>query len=208
MLTEHWNRIFKRTPENKLGWYENDFSQMQKFIDLAGDIADKWVFLAGAGTSRLADHLAGQCRELILNDISSEALLITQHRLQNSRADIIWLNDDISKDIGIDDSSVDLWIDRAVLHFLTDERDIEAYFENMFKKLKPSAYAILAEFAENGAPKCAGLDLHRYSIEEIQERTSGRFNMIYFEDYIFINPDGAERPYHYSLLQKSDKRNK
>ena len=33
-LTEHWNKIFKKTDENKLGWYEEDFSQTLKFLNI------------------------------------------------------------------------------------------------------------------------------------------------------------------------------
>ena len=31
-LTEHWNEIFKKTDEKKLGWYEDDYSQIESGV--------------------------------------------------------------------------------------------------------------------------------------------------------------------------------
>lgn len=54
-------------------------------------------------------------------------------------------------------TSVGVWMDRAVLHFLTEEADIAGYFDNLQAALKAGGGAIFSEFAGNGAEKCAGL---------------------------------------------------
>ena len=32
-LESHWNNIFEKTNDEKLGWWENDISQTLKFLD-------------------------------------------------------------------------------------------------------------------------------------------------------------------------------
>ncbi|MCK4790898.1 MAG: hypothetical protein KAV87_44590 [Desulfobacteraceae bacterium] len=44
-LTEHWNEIFKKTDEEKLGWYENDSSQTLKFLDLIPEWKNSKIFV-------------------------------------------------------------------------------------------------------------------------------------------------------------------
>ena len=73
-LTEHWNEIFKRTDEDKLGWYEDDFSQTVKFLHLIPELKNSKVFVSGVGTSGLIDILLESASELVLNDLSSEAI--------------------------------------------------------------------------------------------------------------------------------------
>jgi len=202
MLTDHWNNIFKKVQPTKLGWYENDFSQTFKFLNFIGTLENKVVFLAGVGTSNLADQLIGKCKNLLLNDLSQEALSILKDRVGKTNQKIEWINEDIGTDLPLETNSIDVWIDRAVLHFLTKEEQIKKYFNNLNEKIKQGGYALLAEFSDIGAPKCAGLELHRYTIEELTKRCGKNFKLINSESFVFINPNGEERPYIYSLFQK------
>ncbi len=160
------------------------------------------VFIAGTGTSTLAEQLIGKCKSLILNDISEEALSISKKRIAKVKQPVEWLKADIGAELPIENKSIDVWIDRAVLHFLIDENQIDTYFKNLNDKIKVNGYAFLAEFASHGAPKCAGLELHRYSIEELIERCGKNFELIQSESYTYINPEGDERPYIYCLFKK------
>lgn len=202
MINEHWNKIFKKTESENLGWFEKDFNQTLKFLKLVENLSEKDVFVAGAGTSMLVEKLIGKCQNLFLNDISDEALSILKQRIGRVKQGIIYLNADIGSELPIENESIDVWIDRAVLHFLLDEDQIDAYFKNLIDKIKVNGYAFLAEFASHGAPKCAGLKLHRYSIEELSERCGRNFNLVRSESYTYINPEGDERPYIYCLFKK------
>ena len=116
-----------------------------------------------------------------------------------------WLCQDISKTLPLELNDIDIWIDRAVLHFLTDEDDIKGYFENVKSTLKTGGHAIFAEFSKTGAPKCAGLTLHRYSIGELSEKLGSSFKLISHFDYTYINPNGDPRPYVYALYKRENK---
>jgi len=200
--TEHWNQIFTAKADPELGWYESDAAQTLKFIQDVPDLTSATIFLPGAGTSVLVDALLPLCRHLVLNDISDTALNKLKEKIKEENK-VSWLHHDISKSLPNEVPVVDLWIDRAVLHFLLEENQIEGYFQNLRSTVKEGGHVLLAEFAPDGAPKCAGLDLHRYSTEEMTERIGPDFDLIQEERYVFINPFGDPRPYTYALFQRT-----
>jgi hypothetical protein len=97
---------------------------------------------------------------------------------------------------------VDLWIDRAVLHFFTERGDQITYFELLKEKVKPDGFAIIAEFNLEGAKICSGLPVYRYNQEMLIEQLGREFELIDSFDYTYINPSGGERPYIYTLFRK------
>ena len=199
---QHWNAIFSSKTDPKLGWYERDAAQTLQFLDLIPENHTATIFLPGAGTSVLVDELLSRGSRLILNDISDEALKKLKNRIGNNQDGVTWLHHDISKPIPDGLPQADIWIDRAVLHFLLDEAEIEGYFRNLRSLLRQGGVALLAEFSTTGASKCAGLDLHRYSVEELTTRLGEGFDLIKHEDYTFINPFGDPRPYVYALYKR------
>lgn len=211
MHAEHWDAIFRTTTDAQLGWYEENVAQTLKFLDRipAGNPLD--VFLPGAGTSGLVDELLRRGHSLVLNDISLAALDKLQTRLggeghtpggTGTDARIQWLHHDISKPLPAGLPPVHLWLDRAVLHFLLLESDIQAYFDNLRAVVAPGGHVLLAEFSTDGAKKCAGLELHRYSTDEMAERLGAGFELLGSEAYTYTNPNGDPRPYIYALFRR------
>lgn len=200
--SKHWDDIFSKIEDEKMGWYEKDVSQTLNLLNEIPCWEKSTVFLSGVGTSFLIDELASRDIRLILNDISSEALNRVRHRLQEAGDNFYWLCQDIAQPIKATIPDVDIWIDRAVLHFLTNEDDIQGYFENVKSLLKPDGHAIFAEFSMTGAPKCAGLTLHRYSVDELSIRLGSSFKPVSQFDYTYINPSGEPRPYIYALFKR------
>ncbi len=199
---KHWDTIFADTEDSKLGWYEKGASQTLELVNQIPEWEKSTIFLPGVGTSVLIEALLSRGVKLVLNDISIEALNRVKDRLNGEGRKIDWLCQDISQPIQGTMPDVGIWIDRAVLHFLTDEDDIKGYFENIKSTLKPGGYAIFAEFSKTGAPKCAGLTLHRYSIEELSEKLGSSFKLVSHFDYTYINPNGDPRPYIYALYKR------
>lgn len=201
-MKNHWNTIFDSTEDTELGWYEEDVTQTLKFVDEV-DLADQSViFLPGAGTTLLADELIARGYTLILNDISDKALAKLKKRVGDSKQ-LHWLRHDLTEPLPDHLPPADLWVDRAVMHFLTDEKDIQTYFKNLKAAVKPGGYALLAEFSKTGAPKCAGLELHRYSAKELSQRMNPDFQLVHKEEYTYTNPWGDPRPYIYTLYRKT-----
>lgn len=200
--SKHWDAIFSGTEDSKLGWYEKDASKTLELLNHIPKWENSTVFLPGAGTSVLIEELLRKGVKIVLNDISIEALNRVKSKLGNKYKGINWLCQDIAQPIQNSIPDVDIWIDRAVLHFLTDEDDIKGYFENVKSTLNVGGYAIFAEFSKTGALKCAGLTLHRYSIGEISGYLGSSFKIVSHFDYTYINPFGDPRPYIYVLYKR------
>lgn len=201
-FTEHWNSIYRETEDHRLGWYESDPSRTLDMLDQIQDWQHSRIFLPGAGTSVLVDVLLAAGAHLILNDISMAALERIRSRLGERAEDVEWFCGNIGHPLGHEITKVDIWIDRAVLHFLTVEEEIQCYFDNVASKVKVGGYALFAEFPPHGVPKCAGLELHRYSLDELFAQLGADYTLIDHFDHTYINPAGDPRPYIYALFRR------
>ena len=201
-LSQHWNEVFVAKHDPQLGWYERDVSQTLGFLELVPGYESATIFLPGAGTSLVVEALLDRGVSLVLNDISDEALRRLRRRIGERTPAPIWLHHDIAKPLPAGIPACDIWLDRAVLHFLVTEEDIAGYLQNLRTVLAPNGHVLLAEFAVDGAPKCAGLEVHRYSVEEMSERLGPEFALVKAEDFTFMNPAGSPRPFVYALFKR------
>jgi len=207
---KHWDAIFTKNTESTLGWYETDLFKTFKLLEKIKDWTHSTIFISGAGTSTLVDELLNEKEvKLVLNDISTIALAkmkarLVEKELIKQEGKVSWLCQDIAQPITASIPVVDIWIDRAVLHFLTEEKAIKGYFGNLKSHLKKNGYVIFAEFSQVGAEQCAGLAVHQYSIKELTERLGESFKLLSYFDSIYINPRGQERPYIYALYKKTE----
>ena len=200
--SKHWDGVFLNHSDSKLGWYEKEASQTFKLLDLIPNYKNSTFFLPGAGTSVLIDALLSIGAKLVLNDISNVALDRVKLRLDEIQKDIIWLHQDIAAPIADLIEKVDIWIDRAVLHFLTDKDDICGYFENVKSALKIGGYIIFAEFTHSGTKKCAGLPIHQYSLDDLSNNLGPAFTLKSHFDFTYHTPCGSTRPYIYALYKR------
>ena len=132
--SSHWDKIFSNTDDANLGWYEDDVSHTLKLLKLIANWEHSNMFLVGTGTSILIETVLDEGVYLTLNDISAAALDKVKIRLGKKSESINWLCQDISEPVDKEshsESSIDIWVDRAVLHFLTDEKSIKGYFDNL-----------------------------------------------------------------------------
>lgn len=201
---EHWNTAYSNNPMEKLGWFETDLSPSLELISKTGLPNSARILNVGSGSTVLIDALLElEYRNLIATDISDVALNELKNRV--SSADVEYIQDDLTKpEELIKIENVDLWIDRAVLHFFNDQKDQEVYFDLMKNKIKKGGYAILAEFSLEGAAKCSGLDVFRYSKEMLADQLGDNFKLIEHFDYTYTMPSGDPRLYIYTLFQRID----
>ena len=60
----------------------------------------------------------------------------------------------------------------------------------------------MAEVAANGAEKCAGLEVKRYTLKSLTDCLGPGFDVIEHFEQIYTNPNGAPRPYLYALYKR------
>ena len=203
-LKSHWDKAYNKE-DNQLGWFEEKPSQTMQLVEACQLKKDATILNVGAGTTNLIEALldAGYTK-LIANDLSEIALQKLQSRIKESHNyDLKTIADDITNPSDLQNlQNIDLWIDRAVLHFFLKEGEQRAYFNLINNILAKKAFVLIAVFALDGAEKCCGLDLKRYNVEMLQEKLGEGFKLVNTFNYTFINPFGGERPYVYSLFQK------
>ena len=198
----HWDAAYTNNPIEQLGWYETDLTPAIQLIEQSQLPKSARILNIGAGATTLIDELLSLgFSNLIATDISSVALEALAERVGEKNLEIII--DDLTepstlKNIG----HVDLWIDRAVLHFFTEEKDRNTYFDLLKNTVKKGGFVIIAEFNLEGALKCSGLDVYRYSAEMIADNLGDEFEILESFDYVYTMPKGGLRPYVYTLFQR------
>lgn len=201
----HWDSVYANSPVEKLGWFESDLSPTLNLINKTQLIKSACVLNVGAGATTLVDNLAAKgYANIIATDISKVSLDHLKMRIGKASANIKFIIDDlINPTVLLNIDPVDLWIDRAVLHFFNKSEEQDTYFKLLKKAIKRGGYAILAEYNLDGATKCAGLPVNRYSKEMLQEKLGNDFKLIDSFEYIYTMPHGDLRPYIYTLFQKN-----
>jgi 2-polyprenyl-3-methyl-5-hydroxy-6-metoxy-1,4-benzoquinol methylase len=201
-LKEHWNKAYKNNSQEKLGWFETDLSPMLGLINKTNLDKNAKIINIGAGSTTLIDELIKlKYTNIIATDISEIALKNLELRVGKHKIDI--LVDDLTNPQSLSQvDNVDLWVDRAVLHFFTDQKDRETYFKLLSKMVKPNGYTILAQFNTNSAKFCSGLTLYPYDSEKLKKHIGNEFSLIDSFNYTYTMPSGDKREYIYTLFKK------
>ncbi|MCB9282919.1 MAG: class I SAM-dependent methyltransferase [Lewinellaceae bacterium] len=203
-LQDHWNSLYQKAQTDRLGWYESLPQPSLDLIEACGLPKDARIFHAGAGASTLVDALleAGYSGQIAC-DISAEALQKVQDRLGAEAGKVAWIVDDLTQPAQLKDlAPVHLWHDRAVLHFFTEEKDQQTYFDLLRQLLQPGGYAILATYNLRGVERCAGLPVKRYDASLLTEKLGPGFQLRQAFDFTYHMPSGEERPYVYTVFQR------
>ena len=203
-IKSHWNKVYARVDETKLGWYEADVSPSMRLVKKAGIGPGSRLLSVGAGSTTLVDALLGHGYDnLLVNDISNTALQRIQTRIGKLSNKVEWIVDDLTNATLLNEiKPVDLWIDRAVLHFFTEERDQDTYFRLLKNLVYKEGHVIMAEFNMASADKCSGLPVHRYNAALLQEKLGEDFKLITSFDHDYTMPSGESRSYIYTLFQR------
>ncbi|MEK6922213.1 MAG: class I SAM-dependent methyltransferase [Nanoarchaeota archaeon] len=197
---EHWESIYQTKKPNEVSWYQDKPNTSLKLIAEVGLGKNASIIDIGAGDSKLVDNLLDiGFRNITVLDISSTALEKAKKRLGNRADAVKWVVSDLREFETSD--RYDIWHDRAVLHFLTAEEDINKYVEVIRRFLKPNGYLILSTFSENGPKRCSGLDVKQYSEDSVKELFSNFEHVKSFEEE-HLTPLGASQIFIYSIFRK------
>jgi SAM-dependent methyltransferase len=166
---QHWENIYARKAATDVSWY-------QAMPKVSLDLFDEYrvpknarIIDVGGGDSLLVDHLLERGHtDVTVLDISGEALRKAKVRLGEKASTVQWLEADATA-FQVEEG-FDVWHDRAVFHFLTDDAAVDRYLDRLAKYLRPGGLLILATFSEEGPEKCSGIPIHRYSEAEMTAR--------------------------------------
>jgi EEF1A lysine methyltransferase 2 len=203
----HWDAVYEGSETEQLGWFENNPEPSINLIQKCKLPKTARILHAGAGATSLVDILIEKgFKNQIVTDVSAVGLRKLRQRLGFEKSGKVeWILDDLTKPFQLNAiAPVDLWHDRAVLHFFTEEKEQQIYFDLVHKLVKSDGFVIIAAYNLEGAKTCSGLPVKNYNAEMIAEKLDGDFQLLETFDYRFIMPSGEERPYVYTLFRRGE----
>jgi 2-polyprenyl-3-methyl-5-hydroxy-6-metoxy-1,4-benzoquinol methylase len=199
---EHWEKVYSTKSATEVSWFQEHSEISLKLIHDAGNLKAASIIDVGGGASTLVDDLIAHGYENVtVLDLSVAALSTAKARLGDRSSKVKWLEVNVL-DANLPEHTYDVWHDRAVFHFLTNEEDRQAYVCKVLKAVKPSGLVIVATFAEDGPTKCSGLPVMRYNSDQLHAEFGTPFQLIGHEEESHHTPDGYEQKFIYCFCKK------
>jgi SAM-dependent methyltransferase len=201
----HWNDWYNSRNVDKLGWYQKELGPSRELlvsirIDKKSAIIDVGT---GASSAFVSYLLEKGYENIFAADLSKAAINKQKDRLGDLAGKVKWIVDDITAPQELDKlTDIDLWHDRAMLHFLTEDKDSAIYLDTLKNAVKPGGYVIIATFSLDGVDKCSMLPVKRYDEAMITEFLGEEFELKNSMDYLYVMPSGNTRPYVYTLFRR------
>jgi len=198
---EHWEKVYAKKSPSEVSWYQIHPGISLELIRLTEIAQSDKIIDVGAGASVLVDKLLETGHtDISVLDISSKAIDHAKDRLGDRSGKVTWIVTDITE---FEPShQYNLWHDRAVFHFFTDENDRHKYIEVLKKTLKSGGHLILSAFFLEGPPKCSGLNVERYDIEKMQKELGSDFEFISSKRESHVTPWQAKQEFIYGYFKK------
>jgi SAM-dependent methyltransferase len=135
-------------------------------------------------------------------DISRAALDRAAARLGASAGRVQWIEGDVTGEWPV--PAVDVWHDRAVFHFLTEDSSRQRYRARLHQAVAPGGSVIVATFALEGPEKCSGLPVMRYSPESLEAELGAGFRLMEAVRESHDTPFGTTQEFWYSRFRVLD----
>jgi SAM-dependent methyltransferase len=198
----HWDKMYRDKNATGLSWYRPHLEQSIDLIVRTGAGPNASIIDIGAGASTLVDDLLDRgFRHITLVDISDAALEVAKQRLGSRAANVTWRVGDITS-VDLPADAYDVWHDRAVFHFLTDEADRRAYIARVCASVRKGGFVIVATFGPHGPEKCSGLPVAHYSADQLHNAFGATFRLLEHREEHHQTPWGTEQEFVYCLCAK------
>jgi hypothetical protein len=96
----------------------------------------------------------------------------------------------------------DIWHDRAVFHFLTEQPQQDAYVAALTRGTRAGSSVIIATFALDGPEKCTRLPVQRYNPSLLANRLGANFKLVSASAERHVTPSGNEQSFTYSVFEQ------
>lgn len=198
---EHWESVHREHEPTEVGWWEDEPRLSLDLIEATGASPDTPLIDVGAGASRLVDNLLERgWRDVTVLDLAPAAFANARARLGARAADVTFvvgdvLDVDLGREFGI-------WHDRAVFHFLVDDRDRARYLEQLRRSVRADGFVTVATFGPDAPDQCSGLPVRRHALDELASSFPG-FDLVTSRTADHVGPTGYVLPYVAVVLQRA-----
>lgn len=198
----HWDSVYATKQPEGVSWFQPHLNLSLQLLERAGLSRSTRIIDIGAGASTLVDDLlARDVQAVTAVDISAAALQVTRDRLRERADRVRWIVSDVTQ-LDLPPSSIDIWHDRATLHFLTDPRDVHKYVQVASRVVAPGGHVVIGGFASDGPEQCSLLPVVRRDPEQIAELFAKEFVLVEARRETHTTPGGSVQRFAYALLRK------
>ena len=139
-LKSHWEKIYDEKKEYEVSWFQKETNESIKMIHNA-EIENPKIIDVGSGRSKLLKSLIDiGYNNLTYLDISEAALKKSKEFLGDQSNKVKWIANDILN--FKTEEKFDIWHDRAVFHFLTEQNLIEKYVDLVSRNISNDGYLL------------------------------------------------------------------
>ena len=199
MKKEHWQDIYATKGMQEVSWFQKVPEISLDLIQKVAPNKDASIIDVGGGDGFLVDNLLelGYTNITVL-DISENAINRAKQRLGNIDEKVKWVISDITN--FLPEKKYDVWHDRAVFNFLTEQKDIAKYKKLVNKSIYD--YFVLATFSDEGPNKCSGLEICKYSELDLKKQFDNSFKVIESFKKNHSTPFNTTQNFTFSVFQK------
>jgi trans-aconitate methyltransferase len=195
-----WNRVYETKKPDTVNWYESRPNRSLEYVRRYSNSSQQ-VIDVGAGASSLTGALldVGYVNPIAL-DISEAGLERAEAQLGVRAKLVTWIVADVTKSPEL--PPVDLWHDRAVLHFLTDEVEQVAYARLAAQTVKGFGHLVVAAFAPDGLERGNGLLVQRYDGSSLAKLFADSFDLVEVTSANHYTPSGEEKRFTWAVFRR------
>ena len=200
-LKNHWENIYQNKNEDEVSWFQKTPNTSIEIINSIKIKKQSKIIDVGSGRSRLFKNLIEQgYNNLTYLDISESAAKKSKIFLGEQSKNIKWIVEDV---LNFEPKqNFDVWHDRAVFHFLTDQNQIKKYVDLVSRNISNNGYLIIGTFSEQGPLKCSGLEVSRYSESLIKTTFIESFALLNSFKIDHSTPFNTTQNFLFSVLKK------
>ena len=191
----HWEKVYQTKAPTDVSWYTPHLEQSLALIQKSASSNRAAIIDVGGGESTLVDDLLVHgYNDITVLDISSAAIAVAKQRLSDQASCVNWVVADITQ-LDIPENRYDIWHDRAVFHFLTEDEQRKAYVSQVARAMRPGGSVIVATFGPEGPTTCSGLDIVRYDASALHDQFGPRFRLIESTIQLHETPFGTTQQF-------------
>ena len=199
---DHWETVYTTKATDTVSWFQEHARLSLDLIHATGAGREAGIIDVGGGASRLVDDLLAEgYSDLTVLDLSAAAMQAARQRLGAQESKVHWIEADITQ-VDLPVKRYDIWHDRAVFHFLTTQKQRDAYVRTVFYSVKPGGYVIVATFAEDGPLQCSGLPVMRYRADDLHDEFGDAFTLLKHQKEEHHTPSGAVQQFVYCYCRR------
>ncbi len=192
---EHWDAVYRKNSPDQVSWFRPHLESSLNLVARVAPDHGAAIIDVGGGTSTLVDDLSRLgYRNVTVLDISETALNIAKERVGEAAEFIRWLQGDVTE-FSLPARAYDVWHDRAVFHFLTEDAQRAKYVKNAASAVKPGGHVIVSTFGREGPVRCSGLDVVRYDGAALQREFGPRFVTVESFNELHATPFGTTQQF-------------